>query len=224
MQGSAGLSHQAARLGVRTGAQSTLPSKYPEPLCAHEALPHTPVHRHCQWALPHLLRSYELMRRTKRLPSTSGFPLYKESLQVVVTPCCQLAPPDVISASLSPGAWTLTPVGVMVLSLVSSHNSSAFPALQPGRLNHQYPYSDVSMDPNFEAAVISLCSGPRFCSPPRSLPPLKFPSGRPWLLRPRISRFVTSPSSGYTNRPNRAIDGVRTFTLPDSRPCRPLLQ
>jgi hypothetical protein len=46
---------------------------------------------------------------------------------------------------------------------------------------------------------------------------------QPWLLRPRISRFVTSPSSGYASRPNRAIDGVGTFTPPDPQPCRPLL-
>ncbi len=45
----------------------------------------------------------------------------------------------------------------------------------------------------------------------------------PWFLRPRISRFVTSPSSGYAHRPNRAIDGRGTYTLQDLRPCRPLL-
>ncbi len=50
-----------------------------------------------------------------------------------------------------------------------------------------------------------------------------FSPGPLWLLRPRISRFVTSPSSGYTHRPNRAIDGRGTYTLQDLRPCRPLL-
>src|SRR3990172_6452121 len=49
-------------------------------------------------------------------------------------------------------------------------------------------------------------------------------TGQPWLLRPRISRSVTSPSSGYANRPNRAIDGGRTFTFQDSRLCWPLLR
>ena len=48
-------------------------------------------------------------------------------------------------------------------------------------------------------------------------------TGQPWLLRPRLSRFVTSPSSGYASRPNRVIDGRRTCTLQDSRPCWPLL-
>ncbi len=47
--------------------------------------------------------------------------------------------------------------------------------------------------------------------------------GQPWLLLPRLSRFVTSPSRGYANRPNRATDGRGTFTLQDPQPCRLLL-
>jgi hypothetical protein len=43
---------------------------------------------------------------------------------------------------------------------------------------------------------------------------------QPWLLRPRLSRFVTSPSKGYANRPFRAADGGGTCTLLDSQPCR----
>ena len=45
---------------------------------------------------------------------------------------------------------------------------------------------------------------------------------QPWLVRPSILRFVTSPYIGYASRPNRAIDGVGTSTPQDSRPCRPL--
>jgi len=48
-------------------------------------------------------------------------------------------------------------------------------------------------------------------------------TGRPWLLLPRLSRFVTSPSRGYANRPNRATDGRGTLTLQDPQPCRLLL-
>ena len=47
-----------------------------------------------------------------------------------------------------------------------------------------------------------------------------FGTRQPWLLRPRLSRFVTSPSSGYTHRPLRATDGRGAFTLQDSQPCR----
>jgi hypothetical protein len=43
---------------------------------------------------------------------------------------------------------------------------------------------------------------------------------QPWLFLPRLSRFVTSPSRGYANRPFRATDGRGTFTLRDSQPCR----
>jgi len=50
------------------------------------------------------------MRQTKTLPLPS-VSLYSESLQVVASPCWELALPDVISASPSLGAWTLTPVG-----------------------------------------------------------------------------------------------------------------
>jgi hypothetical protein len=49
-------------------------------------------------------------------------------------------------------------------------------------------------------------------------------AGQPWLLRPRISQVVTSLRSGYASRLNRAIDGARTSTSPDLRPCRPLPQ
>ena len=49
----------------------------------------------------------------------------------------------------------------------------------------------------------SKCSGLQICSPPRlHLPQSSSRTSRqPWLLRPRISRFVTSPSSGYASRP-----------------------
>jgi len=45
-----------------------------------------------------------------------------------------------------------------------------------------------------------------------------------WLLRPNLSRFVTSPRPGYANRPIRAIDGMWTFTTQDSQPCRLFLR
>ena len=47
-----------------------------------------------------------------------------------------------------------------------------------------------------------------------------YSTGQLWLLRPRLSRFVTSPSRGYAHRPLRATDGRGTFTLQDAQPCR----
>jgi hypothetical protein len=99
-----------------------------------------------------------------RFPSACG------SLQVVASPYWTLALPDVSSAVLSPRAWTPTPAALVVHSPVSSHKTSAFPALGPGRRLatsiQRLPYGLV-----FEAAIILLCSGPQVSSPPRSLLP-----------------------------------------------------
>jgi hypothetical protein len=47
-------------------------------------------------------------------------------------------------------------------------------------------------------------------------------AGRPRLLLPGRTCFVTSARTGYAIRPIQAIDGERTFTFLDLRPCRPL--
>src|SRR5207244_11923415 len=47
-------------------------------------------------------------------------------------------------------------------------------------------------------------------------------SGRPRLLLPGGTCFVTSARTGYAIRLIQAIDGERTFTFPDLRSCRPL--
>ncbi len=51
----------------------------------------------CQKALPFLHRSYRLMRQTKTLPRPCFVGLYPGSSQVAVSPCWELALPDVIS-------------------------------------------------------------------------------------------------------------------------------
>jgi len=48
-------------------------------------------------------------------------------------------------------------------------------------------------------------------------------TGRPRLLLPGRTCFVASARTGYAIRLLQAIDGERTFTFPDLRPCR-LLQ
>src|SRR5450756_1365062 len=75
----------------------------------------------------------------------------------------------------------------------------------------------------FEAADISLCSGLRVCSSPRSfLPLLKVPQGsRDFYIRAeRASLPLHAPDMLAVRI--QAIDGTRTSTLPDSQPCRPL--
>jgi hypothetical protein len=53
-------------------------------------------------------------------------------------------------------------------------------------------------------------------------PTAVFPLGSRGFLRPSRTYVVTFIGIGYANRPNRAIDGVGTYTPLDSRPCRPL--
>ena len=66
-------------------------------------------------------------------PSVFGGPYYTGSLQVVVSPCCKMALPGVISATLSPDAWTPTPALLLVHLPVTSQETSAFAESRPAR-------------------------------------------------------------------------------------------
>ncbi len=155
-------------------------------------------------------------------PAVFGRPYSDRSLQVVVTPCCELALPDVISANLSPNAWTHTPAVLLVRLLVSSQETTAFTDLGAAR----QPTNSVLRllyGSSFRGCSHSLMFRPPVLLATQIVPTAAF-AGQPWLLLPRISRFVTSPSRGYASRPNRATDGVGTFTPLDSQPCRLLPQ
>jgi hypothetical protein len=82
----------------------------------------------------------------QKAPIDFSFPYFNRSLQVVVTPCCQMALPDVISANLSLRARTPTPAALVVRLPVSSHKTSAFPEMSSGRRFSGYPcVSNFSM-------------------------------------------------------------------------------
>jgi hypothetical protein len=123
-----------------------------------------------QRALPLLLRSYGLMRQTKCLSSPWLLTLCHESLQVGVRPCWQMVLPDVISGSLSPGAWTHTPVGAGVrVPVTSSSRIGLLPGITRWAFPHNPAKSDFTAGDVNGAAVIPLCSGTRICWPLRSL-------------------------------------------------------
>jgi len=154
-------------------------------------------------------------------PAAYGSPSVGGSLQVAASPCWVVALPDVISADLSPDAWTPTPAAPMVHVLVSSHGTSAFPTLGPGRRSAMFRTatsvraltSGLQSFTNVQASGFARPTGRsyrRSLSEPR----------QPGLLRPGILRFVASPQSGYASRPIRAIDGVGTSTPLDPQPCR----
>ena len=76
---------------------------------------------------------------------------------------------------------------------------------------------------NFGAADISLCSGLQVCVAPRSSLPLRIlPQGsRGFYVRAERASLPPHAPGMLTVR-IQAIDGTRTFTSLDPRPCRPL--
>src|SRR5215510_504592 len=121
-------------------------------------------------------------------PCASVVPSDTRSVQVAVSPCCEKDLPDVISAYLSPRAWTPTPAARGVPLPVSSSTTAAFPSCGPGRRSampvQRFPYGAL-----FEAAIISSCSGPQVGSPPRSLLPIQ-------LHRMAAVTFPSEPPRG----------------------------
>lgn len=82
------------------------------------------------------------MCRSQTLLPPTVIALVGRSLQVAVSPCWEWDLPDVISANLSPRAWTPTPAAPVVLLPVSSHKTSAFPTLGTGRRLAGFPCGD----------------------------------------------------------------------------------
>ena len=108
-----------------------------------------------------------------------------QSSQVAVSPCWAKAFPDAISANLCSHAWTPTPVLLLVHLLVSSQETSAFPALEPGRLRTSLR-SATSERPIISGLQsfthVQACRAARH--PDRSHRGVV--TGQPWLLRPSI--------------------------------------
>ncbi len=121
--------------GSESGA-GPRPVRCPEPLCPHQVFPRT------AWRLAtpsegvtppsSLLRTHAPDHNPL---DGFGCPSSGESLQVVISPCWEVALPGVISANLSPHAWTSTPVFPLVHLPVSSQGTSAFTASGSARLS-----------------------------------------------------------------------------------------
>jgi len=125
------------------------------------------------------------------------------SLQVAVSPCCATVLPDVISADLYLRVWTHTPAAPRVHVPVSSPGTMAFPQRGQGRRKCIIPTITTSVGSGFRSCSHSLMFKPTSLLATPIAPTLaSCDAGRPWLLHPRISRFVTSPCSGYAHRPN----------------------
>jgi hypothetical protein len=150
---------------------SVCPAQSPEPARVRQvpraALPVQGVTSHC--AMSYCIASEGITPLSSLIlahapdqnpPPVFGCPSYRMSLQVAVSPCWELALPDIISTIL---AWLLGPIPRGVLSVhlpVPSRKASAF------TYSGQFGTSDHSLQCNFNregifgAAVIALCSGP----------------------------------------------------------------
>ena len=200
-------------------------TKCPESLCLMLALP--PSGRRVPPPPRTLLlvhRSYGLMRQSRvALPYFGFLASFEKSSQVATSPCCYRDSPDVISANLSPDAWSPTPtvppsalacffLGVIGLSKTLYRSASRW-----------YPRTRFFRELFLEVADISLCSGLRFCSPPRSLLPLRIflQGSRGFYIRAYRASLPPHAPDMLSAR-IQAIDRKRTSTFLDLQHCRPL--
>jgi hypothetical protein len=147
----------------------------------------------------------------------------KKSAQVATSPCCHRDLPDVISANLSSDAWS--PATAVPRSAYTCFflRVIGLPPERSGSASRFSPRIRLLAGGVFEAADISLCSGLRVCSSPRSFLPLHkvLQGSRDFYIRAeRASLPLHAPDMLAVRIP--AIDGTRTSTLLDSQPCRPL--
>jgi hypothetical protein len=141
-------------------APIVIATECPEPLCPERALPAPGRPRRPPGeALPPRRRSYGLMRQTIPLPAPPVRPLRAGSLQVVASPCCEMALPDLISAIL---VWVLGPLPRRAPRPHASASSPRTPVSPQSRRVRRAsipPHGSFRGDIDFEAAVIRSPSG-----------------------------------------------------------------
>ena len=162
-------------------------ARCPEPLCLKCVLRtsgwcHPPPRR----ALPLRHRSYGLMRQTNTLHENFVLHTYIQwSAQVATSPCWTVAFPGVISAHLSPHAWTSIPVLPLVHLPVSSQETSAFTT--SGSARHRTTVRTAT-SVRGEFRDYQSCTHVQACGcarhPGRSYRSVA--TGQPWLFRPSL--------------------------------------
>ena len=177
-----------------------------------------------RWALPHRPRYYELMCQSRPLPPPRFVSLVRQVLAGCSQPLRGTAPSRRCLCESFPGCLDPYPSGPQgactrffpwSFGLPCVKTRSALTTLRTATSVRRL-ISGVQSFADVQAS--------KFARPPgRSHRRGSDPSGRPGLLRSSNTRLVTSSCVEYASRPNRATDGVGTFTPPDSQPCRLLL-
>ena len=155
-------------------------------------------------------------------PADFGFPYFGRSLQVVASPCWELALPGVISAIL---AWVLGPLprsAPSVHLLVSSRRASASPQTAQVRRARQPPqcsFNDVNISglQSFLYVQAPILARPPGCTHRCG----SVSTGRPGRLRHAMNMWLPNMNRGIATRLYRAI-GATGLSPAGLRPCRPL--
>lgn len=103
---------------------------------------------------------------------TLGWRSGRQAVQGAARPCWRAGLPGVLSAKLSPAAWSPPPALLLVPLPVPAQATSACAHLGAARHHAPMPYGDCCTGGLLEAADLHSCAGLWVCSPPRShLPP-----------------------------------------------------
>jgi hypothetical protein len=200
-------------------------ARCPESLCPMAVLPPLGrrVHRLLRGHYSSVIAPADSFANPVWLFFPSALASCKKSAQVATSPCCHRDLPDVISANLSSDAWS--PATAVPRSAYTCFflRVIGLPPERSGSASRFSPRIRLLAGGVFEAADISLCSGLRVCSSPRSFLPLHkvLQGSRDFYIRAeRASLPLHAPDMLAVRI--QAIDGTRTSTLLDSQPCRPL--
>jgi hypothetical protein len=155
-------------------------------------------------------------------PRASAIALRARSLQVVASPCWEMALPDIISATL---VQALGPIPRRAPRLHLSIPSPRTPASPHGKRVRRAdlsPHGSFRGEPYFVAAVIRLPSGSCTRSASRLLRPRRSRAGPPGLSHHASPGRLPGPGCGVASRSTWTTD-VAGLSPAGSQPCRLLL-
>jgi hypothetical protein len=155
-------------------------------------------------------------------PAAFGCPPDHGAVQVVVSPCWQMARPGVLSAVLVEVPGPLPRSVPWVRLLVSSPRASASPHRPQVRHTQTISAMPLQRRKACGAAVMPLCSGSHPCKTPRlPLPRGPLAPEQPGPLPHAMDMWLPIMHCDIATCPNRAMDTVG-LSPTGLRPCQPL--